>query len=183
MKSNFFMFLMLFIGVMANAEFLTIPFAHGDPGVQIIQYSHMLLIENPESEILDTNYTFTNKESAYQLRYSFFKQTVPDYEHTRAAFAMFCLSIFWNIAGYEAQELVNFNDIDVKKDFNGDYGFFGFIRDPESDFCSGFKYVLVSFFCKENKGIIVKTLLFNNPSFIRFDDTYFEIYNSFRFTE
>ena len=175
--------LMVFIGVVANAEIGSAPFAPEEFDVDIIQYPHMLQIENPQSEQLDTYYTFTNKEASYQIRYSFFKQTVKDYADIKTAFSMCILPIIWNIAGYETDKITNFNDSDVKDEFNGDFGATCSIVNSKSDYGDGYKYMVADFFYKNNQGIVIRTMLFNDLKFYRIDKTFLEIYHSFKFHE
>lgn len=172
----------LFVSILAMAEIADIPFVPEEFDVDILQYPHMLLIENPDSEQLDTYYTFTDKSSSYQVRYAFFKQTVPDRKDIRMVYAMCILPVIFNVAGYETDQMANFNDSDVKNEFNGDFGSTVFIMDPESDFGSGYKYIMMDFFYKKNQGIVVRSILFNDLNFLQ--NRYFmEIYHSFKFHE
>jgi len=183
MRKISILLLMAFIGVLANAEIMNTPFIPEEFDVDIIQYPHMLKIENPQSEQLDTYYAFTNKESSYQIRYSFFKQTVNDSPDIKTAFSMYILPIIWNIAGYEIDKITNFNDNDVKNEFNGDFGLTCSIIDPKSDYGKGFKYMVADFFYKKNQGIVVRTILFNDLKFYQLNKTFLEIYHSFKFHE
>ena len=183
MKKIYSVFLILFIGILANAEIMEIPFIPEEFDVDIYQYPHMILIENPQSEQLDTVYTFSNEESSYEIRYTFFKQTISNYPNIKIAFVMCILPIFWNIAGYELDNISNFNDSDVKNEFNGDFGSTGFIVDPNSDFGKGYKFIMADFFYKENQGIVVRTILFNDLNFVQLNEKFLEIYHSFSFHE
>ena len=106
----------------------------------------MILIDNPFSEQLDTYYTFTNAKANYQIRYTFFKQTEMDYQNIRMAYAFLILPVIWNVAGYEEEGISNFNDSDVKDEFNGDFGSTVFIQNPRSDFGKGYKYFMLNFY-------------------------------------
>jgi hypothetical protein len=91
----------------------------------------------------------------------------------------------FNIAGYEIDlsRIEYFDDNDVKESFNGDFGVFGFIQDPSSDYGNGYKYILVELFYKNNIGFVVRAILSNDINlYIDYSSiTYFEIYHSFRF--
>jgi hypothetical protein len=183
MKRFGFIFLMVLIPVIAMAEIVGIPFAAEEFDVDILQHPNMLLINNPHSKQLDTYYTFTNAKKNYQIRYTFFKQTEMDYQNIRMAYSVFILPIILNVAGYEEVGMPNdFYDNDVKKEFNGDFGSTISIKNPKSDFCKGYKYIMLNFYYKTNQGIVVQSILFNDVSFLKSKDL-LEIFHSFRFHE
>jgi len=183
MKRLGFIFLMVLIPVIAMAEILRIPFKAEEFDVDILKYTHMLLIDNPSSKQLDTYYTFTNKRKNYQIRYTFFKQTEMNYQNIRMAYSFFILPIIINIAGYEEVGIPNnFNDDNVKNEFNGDFGNTITIKNPKSDFGKGYKYIMLNFYYKINQGIVVQSILFNDLSFLKSKDL-LEIYHSFKFHE
>jgi hypothetical protein len=142
----------------------------------------MLLIDNPASEQLDTYYTFTDNGSIYQIRYTFFKQTEMDYKNIRMAYSFLILPVIWNVAGYEEEGISNFNDNDVKSEFNGDFGSTVFIQNSKSDFGEGYKYIMINFYYKLNQGIVVQSILFNDLDFIQ-NQYFLEIFHSFKFHE
>jgi hypothetical protein len=168
----------------ANPEIMTVPFVPEEFDVDIYQYPHMVLIDNPHSEQLDTQYTFTDEESSYQLRYTFFRQTTKDDSNIKAAYAMCIMPIILNAAGSEESigQMSNFNDDDVKNEFNGDFGTSVVLRNPTSDFGEGYSLIMLSFFYKKNQGIVVHSLLFNDPAFVQ-SENFLEIYYSFKFHE
>ncbi|GHV08256.1 hypothetical protein FACS189485_19560 [Spirochaetia bacterium] len=172
----------LFVSILAMAEIADIPFVPEEFDVDILQYPHMVLMDNPSSEQLDTHYTFTDKASSYQIRYTFFKQTVPDRKDIKMAYVMCILPVIFNVAGYETDQVANFNDSDVKNEFNGDFGSTVFIMDPKSDFGKGYKYIMLDFFYKNNQGIVVRSMLFNDLNFVQ-GKYFLEIYHSFKFHE
>jgi hypothetical protein len=182
MKKLVFIFLMVLMPVIAKAEVVGIPFIPEEFDVDIFQYPHMILIDNPFSEQLDTYYTFTNKNLDYQIRYTFFKQTEMDYQNIRMAYGVCILSVIWNVAGYEEGGITNFNDNAVKDEFNGDFGSTVFIQYPKSDFGKGYKYIMLNFYYKINQGIVVQSILFNNLNFIH-SENFLDIFHSFRFHE
>ena len=180
---KFIIFLYIFlIAITVNAEIMDIPFTPEEFDVDIYEYPYMILIDNPVSEQLDTQYTFTDEESSYQIRYTFFKQTVEDYKDIRMAYSAFILAVIWNVAGYETDDILVFNDNDVEEEFNGDFGCTVFIIDPKSDFGEGFKYIMLNSYYKNNQGIVVQSILFNDLNFPE-NENFMDIFHSFRFHE
>jgi len=183
MKRLVFILLMVLIPVIAMTEIIGVPFTAEEFDVDIIQYPHMLLIDNPSSVQLNTDYTFTNTRKNYQIRYSFFKQTEMNYQNIRIAYSAFILPIIFNVAGYEEVGMPNnFNDSDVKKEFNGDFGSTIVIKNPKSDYGKGYRYIMLSFYYKTNQGIVVQSILFNDLNFLQNKDL-LEIFHSFKFHE
>jgi hypothetical protein len=181
-KKPIFFILLVLIPFVAMAEIADIPFVPEEFDVDILQYPHMILIDNPKSEQLDSYYTFTNTESSYQIRYSFFKQTNKDDPNIKMSYAFMLMPVIFNVAGYEETGASNFNDNDVKNEFNGDFGATVFIQNPESDFGEGYKYIMLNFYYKNNQGIVVQSILFNDLNFIQ-NEYFLEIFHSFRFHE
>jgi hypothetical protein len=182
MKRMVFVFLMVLIPLVAKSEIAEIPFVPEEFDIDIFQFPHMLLIDNPSSEQLDTYYTFTDNISSYQIRYTFFKQTQIDYPNIQTAYSFFIFPIIWNVAGYEEERISNFNVNDVKNEFNGDFGSTVFIQNPKSDFGEDYKYILLNFYYKINQGIVVQSILFNDLNFLQ-NQYFMEIFHSFKFHE
>lgn len=181
MKRIAFLFFLIFSSiVVVKAQIASIPFTPEEFDVDIFQYPHMLLIDNKKSEQLDTYYTFTDKASNYQIRYSFFKQTEKDHQNIRTAFSIFVLPVIWNVAGYEEMGISNFKDSDVEKEFYGNFGCTVFIQNPKSDFGSGYKYIMMNIYFRNNQGIVVQSILFNNLNFIQ-NKNFIDIFHSFKF--
>jgi hypothetical protein len=161
------------------------PFSLNTFDIDIIQYPHMIQIENKQSVQIDTHYNFTDKDNTYELRYTLFSQIENNVQSIRDVFTVFSIMIIRNIAGYDINlsNFVFFNDNDVKKEFNGDFGITGFIQNPASDYGNGYKYILLEIFCKNNTGIVVRTILSNDINrYLDMDSIeYDEIYHSFKF--
>jgi hypothetical protein len=178
---------MLFGAAFVNAEIGKMPFSVGECDIEILQYPHMIQIENKESLQIDTYYDFTDNERSYEVRYSLFRQIEMDYEDIRSAFTVYSIMLIYNIAGYEIDlsNFVFFNDSDVKNEFNGDFGLTGFIQNPISDYGNGYKYIMLNIFCKQNNGIVVRAILSNSINiFLDVDSQrYDEIYHSFKFSD
>jgi|GEM_PF-5282007 len=184
MKKVIVFLVLLYNSVMLIAQIGSIPFALGEFPIDLYQYPHMILIDNPESVHLDTVYSFTNTERNYQIRYTFFRQTNRDDPNIRTPFAVMMVPIIWNIAGREVTNVNNFNDMEVGLAFNGDFGATIFIENPRSDFTEGFDYILLNFFYKNNQGFIVQSIFSNDPHFFTFENIVFsDIFHSFRFRD
>jgi len=162
MKKIILIVVLVLLPLIANAEIGGMPFDPGEFEIEIYQYPHMILIDNPESQQVDTYYTFTNTDGDYQVRYSFFRQTNRDDPNIRFSYSVMIMMVVWNIAGHEDVRIVNFDDSDVLEEFNGDFGNTAFIENPVSDFATGFKYIMVNTFYKENQGIVVQSILVND---------------------
>jgi hypothetical protein len=182
MKRSVFFVLLVFLPFIARTEIAEFSFVPEEFDVDILQYPHMLLIDNPLSEQLDSYYTFTDEDAAYQIRYSFFKQTNRDDPNIRTSYSIMILPIIWNVAGYEELRISNFNDSDVQKEFNGDFGSTVFIQNPKSDFGIDYKYIMLNFYYKRNQGIVVQSILVNDLNFMQ-NPTFLEIFHSFKFHE
>ncbi|QQO10866.1 hypothetical protein [Breznakiella homolactica] len=184
MKKYFLFIMVTVISTMVSAEIMDIPFLPEEFDVDILQYPHMLLIDNPESEQLDSYYTFTDKNNTYQIRYAFFKQqgSESDQQKLKIPYSFLVLPIIWNVAGYEEMGISNFNDSDVKAEFNGDFGSTVFIQNPTSDFGKEYRYIMINFYCKVNQGIVVQSLLFNDINFVT-TEQFLEVFHSFKFQE
>jgi len=177
-----FIFILSFIPNIIIAQIGTIPFSIGDFEVDILQYSHMILVENPVSYHLDTHYTFTNNEANYQVRYTLFRQTNKDDPNIKIPFTIMITPIIWNIAGRQVANIRNFDDIEVQLAFNGTFGSTILIDNPTSDFGAGYNYILLNFFYKNNQGFIVQSILSNDRNFFTFQNSIFsDIFHSFRF--
>ena len=182
MKNLCFIILLTYTGIIAYADIIGAPFIPEEFDIEIYQYPHMILIENPESQHIDTHYTFTDEEENYQLRYTFFKQTNHDEPNIRAFFSFWAMINMMNVAGHENIRISNFNDNDVKNDFNGDFGTTAFIQNPTSDFSDGYDFIMINFYYKNNQGIVVQSLMMNDLSITQ-SPVFLEVFNSFSFID
>jgi len=166
------------------AQIGTISFTPEEFPVNLYQYHHMVLVDNPESIHLDTYYTFKGNGSDYQIRYTFFKQTNKDDPNIKTQYAVMLVPIIWNVAGRQITNIRNFEDIEVQMAFNGDFGSTILIEYPDSDFVMGFNYIILNFFYKLNQGFIVQSILSNDPEFFTFRNKIFsDIFHSFKFMD
>ncbi len=184
MKKISFVIILMFVCLFVFGEIMSIPFTPEEFEVEIIQYPHMIAADNPESEQLDTRYTFTNKDETYQVRYTFFKQTnnEPDYTKMKIPYRLLIMPVIFNIAGHDNYNVSDFRDLDVLFEFNGSFGSTVFIRDPDSDFGRGYAYLMINFYYKVNQGIVAQSILFNDLSFAASQE-FIDVFHSFKFLE
>ena len=185
MKKGFLIILFLSGFASIHAQIASLPFSVGIFDIDFILRPHIIRIENNKSEQIDTHYNFTDRNRTYELRYTLFRQTEKNVQDIRKAVALMAIMTMFNIAGYEfdLSNISPFNDNDVKKEFNGDFGFVHVIMDPISDYAKGYKYVWSEIFSKNNIGIVFRTIMTNDINFfLNYESIIFdEIYHSFKF--
>ena len=183
MKKIMPVILTVFVGASVIAA--GISFSHEPFDVEIIRHSHMVSVSNKKFPELKVDHSFTDAKKTYQLRYSLFKQ-IEDVNSRvtdiRMLYSAFALSVVLNVTADTTNEgnARPFNDNDVKKDFNGDFGTTVLIEKPKSEFAKGYQYMMINFYCKENYGLVVQSILFNDMSFLR-NENLLEIFYSFKF--
>jgi len=178
-----FFIVFLIAAVSPGAQAQELPFAiGGEFDVDIIQYPHMVLVDNPASDYFGTVCTFVDSSGNYELRYSLFAQTEYDVANIHRSFALFIIPIINSVAGFEVDlnEVELYNEEDVADEFNGDIGVSAFIPDPPSEYADGYRFMLLSFFCKINQGIVMQAILFDEIEFVGTGE-FLEISHSFSF--
>ena len=156
----------------------------------------MTVIGAKENDDVAITNSFTIKKNnlSGEVRYSLFTDTGDgDDEDINAQYAMWVFMCLNNIAGYEVDgsNISVFNDDDVKKEFNGDFGCTTFIMDPKSQYGEGYKYMDVEFFYRKGQGLVMRAFLFNDVAFLGLnrdgtmsqDSPLFQNYHTFRFME
>lgn len=127
-----------------------------------------------------------------ELRYSLFTDCGGNDDDLKIQYAMWVFICSNNIAGYDLSKdtFSNFNDSDVKTEFNGDFGCTGLIQNPESEYGEGYKYIMVDFFYKKDQGLVMRTFLFNDLGFVGMSEgkmvennPWFDNYHSFKFMD
>lgn len=154
------------------------------------------VIETEQNEDINVTQTFLiNKDSINaEVRYSLFTDIgEEDDEDLQIQFAMLVFMCINNITGFEVSgnDISSFNDEDVKKEFNGDFGCTAFFQDPKSDYANGYKFMMVEFFYKQKQGVVMRTFLFNDIRFIGIDENgqlsldsiWLKNYHTFEFME
>jgi hypothetical protein len=185
MKKIFCLAVMLLVTSFVFSDILGLPFESEEFDVDIMKYEHMVQIKNPDTKDFDTTYAFTNKKKTYQVRYGFLKQTQNglSLQQIKMPYAVSVMPIMFNIAGFEeGLSSKKFNDSDVKNEFNGDFGSTVYIQNPKSQYGKGFKHIMLNFFYKENQGIVVQAILFNNLDFLETPE-FMDVFHSFKFHE
>ena len=154
----------------------------------------MTIAENKVNDDVSVTQTFTidkNGQKA-EVRYSLFTDCGEDDSDLQIQYAMWVFMCISNATGFEVPNsaISKFNDDDVKKEFNGDFGCTAFIQDPKSDYASGYKYMMVEFFYKHNQGLVMRSFLFNDMDFIGMtpdglsaDSIWYANYHTFEFME
>jgi len=177
-------FIVFFIAAVSlGAQAQDLPFAiGGEFDVDIIQYPHMILVDNPASDSFGTVCIFMDSGGNYELRYSLFAQTEYDVANIHRSFALFIIPIINSAAGFEVDlnEVELYNEEDVADEFNGDIGVSAFIPDPPSEYGGGYRFMLLSFFCKINQGIVMQAIFFDDIEFAGTSE-FLEITHSFSF--
>jgi hypothetical protein len=186
MKKIFCLTLVLFTGILVLSATGDFPFEFKEFTVNTYRNASMIQVKNIKTPDVDTHYAFTNKAKTYQVRYSFFTQTIPGIsrEDIIAPYSSCVLMTLLNMAGGE-EGIANprdFPDSAVKSEFNGDFGTTTVIRDPKSDYAKGFQFIVVNFFYKQDQGIVVQAILFNDINFVQTDE-YAKAMNSFKFQD
>jgi len=177
-------FIVFFMAVASpGVQAQELPFAiGGEFDVDIIQYPHMILVENPAPDSFGTACIFADSGGNYELRYSLFVQTEYDVANIQRSFALFIIPLINAAVGFEVDlnEVELYNEEDVADEFNGDIGVSVFIQDPPSEYGSGYQFMLLSFFCKIDQGIVMQTILFDDIEFVGSSE-FSQISHSFSF--
>jgi len=171
------------IAVSLGAQTQDLPFViGGEFDVEVFQYPHMILIDSSAPDSFGTACIFADSGGNYELRYGLFSQTEYDVENIQRSFALFIIPVINRAAGFEVDlnEVELYDEEDVAYEFNGDIGVSVFIPDPPSRFGGGYRFMLLSFFCKINLGIVMQTILFDDIGFAGTNE-FVEIAHSFSF--
>ena len=161
--------------------------------VDYIVTPDMTLVDSKENNDVAVTRTYSVKKGKEEgeIRYSLFTDIgEPDGKEKMQAY-IWSLMCTMNMAGYEfpQKNLTPYGDNDVKGEFNGDYGFNAFIRQPKSEYADGFNYIYADFFYKKGQGLVIRAFLFKDISFVGLNpdgsvkpnSALFSNYDSFRF--
>ena len=131
------------------------------------------------------NYALRDKNGKYEIRYILFKQTekIPDFEKYKIQVALWSMMVVANITGDEngAEHTSVFKEADVMNEFNADYGFTNFYKNVKTDFSTGYKYLMINFYCKRDLGIMCQTILFNDLSWVKTNE-FLWLFHSFKYS-
>jgi len=159
------------------------------------QTPDMTVIDSKVNNDVDITQSFMIRKNNTEgeLRYSLFTDTVGNKDDLKIQYAMWVYICANNIAGFDVanNSFSNFNDNDVKNEFNGDFGCTTFIQNPKSDYGDGYKYMMVEFFHKLDQGLVMRVFLFNSIDFLGMDNDgnilssspLFTNYHTFKFME
>lgn len=155
----------------------------------------MDILEDGQNDDVNVTQAFSISRDGIsgEVRYSLFTDTGEDESDLDIQYAMWVFMCLNNIAGFDVpgDVISSFNDSDVKREFNGDFGCTVFLQDPQSDYADGYKYMMVEFFYKERQGLVMRTFLFNDFDFLGIDQNgqlssdsiWFANYHTFEFME
>lgn len=155
----------------------------------------MKVIESKENDDVNITQSFeiTKNNLRGELRYSLFTDLGGDSVSLEIQYAMWVFMCINNIAGYEvpSSSFSNFNDSDVKNEFNGDFGCTIFIQNPKSQYGNGYNFMMVEFFARKNQGLVMRAFIFNETGFMGINEDgsisesspLFSNYHTFRFME
>ena len=148
--------------------------------------------ENPDVAVART-YSVKKGNEEGEIRYSLFTDIGEADGKEKMQAYIWSLMCTMNMAGYEfpQEKLTPYGDNDVKGEFNGDYGFNAFIKQPKSEYADGFNYIYADFFYKKGQGLVIRAFLFKDISFVginpdgtvKADSALFTNYDSFKFFE
>lgn len=200
MKKCFFLFTLILVlssNCFAKISGSRFKITESEKEFDLIYYltEDMKVAENLDNNDVAITQSFSiNKNGkSGEVRYSLFTDCGEDDSDLQIQYAMWVFMCINNIAGFEVpgNAISSFNNEDVKKEFNGDFGCTAFLQDPKSEYSNGFKYMMVEFFYKEKQGLVMRTFLFNDIDFIGInangsispDSVWFTNYHTFKFME
>lgn len=158
-------------------------FVPGEINVEVTPPEFMIQIENSQTIQPAPNYTFTDKEGNFQLRYTFFKQTEKDVGDIRMLYLEFLYLLYSEIKGQDERYpwIYSWWESSVQEEHNGDFrhGLWENIIYYNSDFSDGFDMGGILFHYKYNEGIVMQTFLYRNRHF--YNETHNKIRRTFRF--
>jgi len=144
----------------------------------VIKYSSadMDLLEVGDLSSQSYDYAFRSKDGRFELRYILFKQTdvIPEDEYKMQA-SLWATMVIANITGTEpnTSNTSAYNDADVKKEFNADFGINSFSNNILTDYSEDYEYVMIAFYCKKDLGIMCQTIHFNDLTWTQTDEFLF----------
>lgn len=149
-------------------------------------YDEMKVINTKKSSVMPVTQAFSIENGRYEERYTLFADTGTNDETRKMEYLMTALEYASKAAGMDltSSRFTAFKDSDVKEEFNGDFGHTCFIVDPYSSYASGYKYMLMDFFCKAGQGFVMRTILTNDSTvFTEQSNTFTYVYHSFKFKD
>ena len=166
-KERFLPVFLFAAAVTLGAQTWDLPFSAKEFNIDLYKYPYMVLTKNYLTDDINTVYTFVDRNDNFELRYALFAQTETNAENIHRSFALFVIPVINNAAGFEVDlnEVELYDEDDVFEEYNGDIGISVFIPSPPSDYGGGHTFMLLSFFCKIDQGIVMQTILFDDLDF------------------
>ncbi len=177
----------LFAASLGFAEIMKIPFHPEAFDVSIQRIRSLVEISPKVDGEVDCQRAFMNERFGFELRYSLFKQDDTELKNPddiKVAFALLSMILVTNASGREVSPdtMVSYKDSDVLADFNGTFGNNAFVRNPTSEFSSGYSFILMSSFYKYSQGVVFQSILFNNPELVN-NAEFWKAFHTFRFKD
>mgnify|MGYP003333689091 CR=1 FL=1 len=159
------------------------------------QTEDMQPVESLENNDVAITQSFSIEKNGYkgELRYSLFTDCGISADDLMVQYGLWSYMCLCNASGYEvpSSEIAQFSNSDVKEEFNGDLGCTAFIPQPQSEYGSGYNFMMVEFFYKKGQGLVMRSFLFNDFEFLGMnsdgsilsDSALFSNYHTFKFME
>ena len=129
-------------------------------------------VEQNDDVVITKAFQINKDDISADVYYSLFTDVNGTDDLLMGDFAMWAFICLNNAVGYEVDlnSLGMYKDSDVQKEFNGDFGCFGFFKNPVSDFANGHKYIHVEFYYKRYQGMVMRSFLFDDLKFLGFSE-------------
>lgn len=184
MKKTALMFTVLLLGtyIFANDQpfaFAPDKFADDTYTIYVLDWLEQVEPEYKKSQYYD--YALRDKGEKYEVRYTLFKQ-IEKQDDMRKQAAIWANLVTMSIGGSKesVRSTKDYEDSEVQKEFNADFGFSAILSSETTDFTNEFDFIMVNFFYKENLGIMCQTILFNDADIFKSEE-FFKAFHSFRF--
>lgn len=198
-KRIFFIFCAVFLLSLSSAEIMKSRFkvTESEKEFDVMYYltDVLKMTKVEKNDDLHVTQAFEIKKDGINAKvlYSLFTDKGGKTETLNMDYSTMVFMCLNNAAGYDVDPRVisMFNDSDVKKEFNADFGCTAFLRNPQSDYAAGYEFMMTEFFYKENQGLVMRSFLFNDFNFLGMDESgrvlassiWYNNYHTFRFME
>jgi hypothetical protein len=168
MRKLFFGFVAMLACSFLFSEINVIPFEVGKIDIKINQTNNLKQIKVNESIDQSYDLAFQNVAKTYEIRVLEFIKKAGSYsnEELESGFSMFTQMVVLNMVEDEnaIMKIIPFDSVGVKKENKGDVGFAVFVKydKKQSNFFNGYNYAVINCFLNYEKGIVVKTIMFNS---------------------
>lgn len=156
-----------------NISRYTITKSKKEYDVTYLKTKDMKIIKTQSQESEDDVHTtqafsISHKGTEGKLKYTLFTDNGGDPDKLDFDFYVMVMTTAYNATGESIgiEKFSRFRDEDVKKEFNGDFGCTTFLQNPKSNYAEGYKYMIIEFFCQKEKGLLMRSFLFNDLAFV-----------------